>query len=78
MLTYIVCLGGITNGNDLVAAYARQSRHFPAPVVEMALQMADVGDRPQEYTKSQTVFTAGIIWTLFKAWVWGFRKQKSG
>lgn len=41
--------GGITNGNDLVAAYCRESGRFDPQVVEWALAMADVGDRPQLY-----------------------------
>jgi len=49
--------GGVTNGNDLVAAYARQSRHFPKPLVEIVLNVTDVGDRSQEYDKGQSVFT---------------------
>ncbi|OTA69172.1 ThiJ/PfpI family protein [Hypoxylon sp. EC38] len=43
--------GGVTNGNDLVAAYCRASKHFPDPIVEIACEMTDVGDRPQEYGK---------------------------
>ncbi|KAK3309569.1 class I glutamine amidotransferase-like protein [Chaetomium strumarium] len=42
--------GGVTNGNDLAAAYARESGRFPGPVAELALLMVDVGDRPQRYT----------------------------
>ncbi|KAI1409777.1 ThiJ/PfpI family protein [Hypoxylon sp. FL1857] len=41
--------GGITNGNDLVAAYCRASKHFPDPIVEIVCEMTEVGDRPQEY-----------------------------
>ncbi|EPE04053.1 hypothetical protein F503_04901 [Ophiostoma piceae UAMH 11346] len=41
--------GGITNGNDMVAAYARASKHFPPPVVELACSIADVGERGQMY-----------------------------
>ncbi|KAI1101112.1 ThiJ/PfpI family protein [Jackrogersella minutella] len=43
--------GGVTNGNDLVAAYCRASRHFPTPLVEILCEMMDVGERPQGYTK---------------------------
>ena len=42
--------GGITNGNDMVAAYLRQSKVFPRPVVELACSMADVGDRGEKYS----------------------------
>ncbi|KAJ2990524.1 hypothetical protein NUW58_g2907 [Xylaria curta] len=52
--------GGITNGNDLVAAYARASKYFPSAVVEIACKMADVGDRDQLYSESQTAFTLGM------------------
>ncbi|KAF6836877.1 ThiJ/PfpI family protein [Colletotrichum plurivorum] len=61
--------GGITNGNDLVAAYARASgKHFPAPVVEIACQMADVGDRGQEYGQGQTAYFVSFMWQVVKAW----------
>ncbi|KAI0116829.1 class I glutamine amidotransferase-like protein [Daldinia grandis] len=42
--------GGVTNGNDLVAAYCRATpRHFPRPTVEMAIETMEVGDRGREY-----------------------------
>ncbi|CCC10390.1 hypothetical protein SMACR_02961 [Sordaria macrospora] len=41
--------GGVTNGNDLVAAYTRQSRHFPGPVAELGLKFVEVDERPQGY-----------------------------
>lgn len=42
--------GGVTNGNDMVAACCRDSgARFPGPLVEAVLGMADVGDRPQGY-----------------------------
>lgn len=61
-----VRIGGVTNGNDLVAAYARTGKHFPSAVVEIACKMADVGDRGQEYAEGQTAFTLGVVWQLFK------------
>ena len=42
--------GGITNGNDMVAEYLRQSPIFPPAVVELALGMAEVGDRAHKLT----------------------------
>ncbi|KAK3328827.1 class I glutamine amidotransferase-like protein [Apodospora peruviana] len=63
--------GGVTNGNDLVAAYMRQSRHFPGPVGEMAMTLTDTGDRPQKYGSGQAVFTLGIVWQILKAVVMG-------
>ncbi|KAM0287662.1 hypothetical protein ACHAQH_000191 [Verticillium albo-atrum] len=41
--------GGITNGNDLMAAYARDGKFFTAEVAEIGIAMAEVGDRPHEY-----------------------------
>ncbi|KAF9074362.1 ThiJ/PfpI family protein [Rhodocollybia butyracea] len=42
--------GAVTNGNDLVSAYARQSKYFSKELVEITLDMMNVGDRPQEYS----------------------------
>ncbi|KAI8625143.1 ThiJ/PfpI family protein [Xylariaceae sp. FL1651] len=60
--------GGITNGNDLVVAYARAGKHFPATIVEIACKMADVGDRDQLYSEGQTTFTLGVVWLIIKGW----------
>ncbi|KAM7206966.1 hypothetical protein V8F33_000065 [Rhypophila sp. PSN 637] len=71
--------GGITNGNDLVAAYARhQTHHFPGPLAEFGIMMTEVGDRPQQYTKSQASVTIGVVWQIIKAVFMGFgSKSKS-
>jgi hypothetical protein len=46
----------VTNGNDLVVAYARETpRFFPAPVVETVAQLAEIGDRAREYGTVQAV-----------------------
>ncbi|GAP84099.1 putative family protein [Rosellinia necatrix] len=58
--------GGITNGNDLVAAYARAGKHFPSAVVEIACKMADVGDRAQRYEEGQAAFTLKMAWIIIK------------
>ncbi|WYZ34432.1 hypothetical protein EsH8_I_000708 [Colletotrichum jinshuiense] len=69
--------GGITNGNDLVAAYARSSdKHFPAPIVEIACQMADVGERAHLYEQGQTSFFVGFAWQIVKAWFTKPKKAK--
>ncbi|KAI0409596.1 class I glutamine amidotransferase-like protein [Xylaria palmicola] len=48
--------GGVTNGNDLVAAYARATpKYFPRALVELTCEQLEVGDRPQEYTKEMTI-----------------------
>ncbi|OAA49384.1 ThiJ/PfpI family protein [Metarhizium rileyi] len=41
--------GGVTNGNELVAAYARASQRWAQPVVEAGLMLTEVGDRGQFY-----------------------------
>ncbi|KAI1468891.1 class I glutamine amidotransferase-like protein [Daldinia caldariorum] len=42
--------GGVTNGNDLVAAYCRATpRHFPRSTAEIAITTMDLGDRGREY-----------------------------
>ncbi|KAI8632171.1 class I glutamine amidotransferase-like protein [Xylariaceae sp. FL1651] len=48
--------GGVTNGNDLVAAYCRASpQHFPRALVELICETLDVGDRPQQYLKEMAI-----------------------
>ncbi|KAM4059662.1 DJ-1/PfpI family protein [Hirsutella rhossiliensis] len=65
--------GGVTNGNDLMAAYARaSSKHWPPSIVEMCLMLTDVGDRGQVYGQRQGVFTAMFGWQLLKSWVASF------
>ncbi|KAJ4290713.1 hypothetical protein N0V88_006461 [Collariella sp. IMI 366227] len=68
--------GGITNGNDLVSAYARHSGRFPGPVVELGLVMTDTGDRPQAYGTGQTAMTLGVVWQVMRAVVMGLGKKK--
>ncbi|KXJ88009.1 hypothetical protein Micbo1qcDRAFT_215360 [Microdochium bolleyi] len=69
--------GGITNGNDLIAAYCRATpRLFPRPLVEIACEMTDVGDRAQQYSKSQTGFIATMVWNTFRAWLMGSGTSK--
>ncbi|POR36377.1 Isonitrile hydratase [Tolypocladium paradoxum] len=75
--------GGVTNGNDLMAAYARaSSKHWPEPLVEIGLQLTEVGDRGQFYVDSTSRFVLGFAWRLLRAWFAGFgsanRKIKAG
>ncbi|KAL1884305.1 hypothetical protein VTK73DRAFT_3289 [Phialemonium thermophilum] len=67
--------GGITNGNDLVAAYALQSDQFPRPLAEFVIKMAEVGDRPQAYRQGNTTFMLGFLWIILKALVTGKRRR---
>jgi hypothetical protein len=73
--------GGVTNGNDLVVAYARKTpRFFPPPVVEIVAQLADIGDRPRDYGTGQALWGMGMAFQLVRAWfmgTMGFGKVKS-
>ncbi|KAK4164257.1 class I glutamine amidotransferase-like protein [Cladorrhinum sp. PSN259] len=71
--------GGVTNGNDLVAAYMRANRDkFPGPVAEFAIMLTETGDRPQRYEIGQVRFTLGVVWQVLKAAVMGLgRKGKT-
>lgn len=64
--------GGVTNGNDLVAAYCRESGRLSGPVVEVGLKLADVGDRGQKYGGSEGVYFLGLGWQVVKAWFMSF------
>jgi hypothetical protein len=56
-----IYIGGVTNGNDLMAAYARQSKFWhDKAFVEVMLRLIDVGDRGQFYAESKEDMTAGI------------------
>ncbi|KAF7561144.1 hypothetical protein G7046_g3020 [Stylonectria norvegica] len=71
--------GGVTNGNDLMAAYARSGKHWAKPLAETGLMLTDVGDRGQVYRESATMFTVGAAWLMLKAWFAGGSKgTKSG
>ncbi|PGH14261.1 hypothetical protein AJ80_06001 [Polytolypa hystricis UAMH7299] len=68
--------GGITNGNDLVAAYIRET--FPGPLAEVICALADVGDRKREYETGLARDTGFFVWQIFRAFpvswwrrVWG-------
>lgn len=60
--------GGITNGNDLMAAYAKRSKRWPQPVVEIGLMLTDVEDRGQFYKNGTSAFMLGGAWSIVKAW----------
>lgn len=69
--------GGVTNGNDLVAAYARKNpKYWPGPVAEFGVTIAEVGDRPQRYETGQAAFTLGIVWQVIKAAVMSIGRRK--
>ncbi|KAF2197388.1 class I glutamine amidotransferase-like protein [Delitschia confertaspora ATCC 74209] len=61
--------GGITNGQDMAAAYIRQ--RWPGVAAETVLRMADVGERAQEYSTGSTVNNAWWVMNIARAWVGG-------
>ncbi|KAF4975413.1 hypothetical protein FZEAL_7792 [Fusarium zealandicum] len=62
--------GGVTNGNDLMVAYARaNSQHWPGPVAEIGAVLTDVGDRPQIFGEGQRRYVLGVAWQLVKGWL---------
>lgn len=78
MLTECASPGGITNGNELMAAYARGSPHWANKgVVEFGLKMTDVGERGKFYGEGATMFTLGVAWQIVKAWFVGGGKTKT-
>ncbi|KAJ6786277.1 hypothetical protein PWT90_00817 [Aphanocladium album] len=72
--------GGITNGNELAAAYARATQRWQQPVVELGLMLSEVGDRGQFYTEGNARFTLKFAWQLLKGWVlsWTTGQRKEG
>ena len=72
----LVNTGGITNGQEMVAAYIREK--FPGPAAEAALAMAGCGEKGIEYTSSTSQDNAWWLWQIVKAAVWGNGKAKKG
>lgn len=69
--------GGVTNGNDLVAAYCRGSpHHFPGPLVDIVCELTDVGDRPREYVKGQSAFILTMVYNASRAWLTGLMPRR--
>ena len=66
--------GGITNGQEIVAAYIREK--FPGPAAEAALAMAGCGEKGIEYTTSASQDNVWWLWQIVKAAVWGNGKAK--
>lgn len=69
--------GGVTNGNDLMAAYARSGKHWAKPLAETGLMLTDVGDRGQIYREGPTMFILGAAWQIVKAWFVTAPKSKA-
>lgn len=50
-----------------MAAYARDSKRWPQPVVELGLILVEVEDRGQFYQQGKSAFMLGAAWTIVKA-----------
>ncbi|KAG5778787.1 hypothetical protein H9Q73_007563 [Fusarium xylarioides] len=62
--------GGITNGNDLMAAYAQaQNKYWPKSISKLGAMLVDVGDRPQIYHQSQRKFFMVFAWQVIQSWL---------
>ncbi|KAF4342117.1 glycosyl transferase gt-a type structural fold [Fusarium beomiforme] len=71
--------GGITNGNDLMVAYAQaRNKFWPNSISKLGAMLVDVGDRPQMYSQGQRKFLMVFVWQVVKAWLFSminFRKD---
>ena len=63
---------GVSNGQDMVAAYVRNK--WPGPTTEVVLAMAEVGERGQEYGISKASDNAWWLWTIVRAWMFPYKK----
>lgn len=59
--------GGITVGNDMVAAYLREK--MSPELADLVCTMAEVGDRTREYDESKGAMRAGFVWLLMRS-IW--------
>ncbi|KAH7364343.1 PfpI endopeptidase-like protein [Rhexocercosporidium sp. MPI-PUGE-AT-0058] len=66
--------GGITNGQEMVAAYIREK--FPGPAAEATLEMAGVGDKGIEYNRAKSGDALWWLWQILKAITVGKRSVK--
>ncbi|KAL1968024.1 hypothetical protein VTN77DRAFT_2153 [Rasamsonia byssochlamydoides] len=57
--------GGVTNGNDLIATYLKET--YPGPVAQTVCAMAEVGDRPLKYKTGPTRSFLFFVWQFLKA-----------
>ena len=58
-------VGGITNGQDMVAAYIRE--RFNGELADLVCRMADVGERGQDYETGTVKETSWWIWLILRS-----------
>ncbi|KAH8587373.1 PfpI endopeptidase-like protein [Bisporella sp. PMI_857] len=66
--------GGITNGQEMVAAYLREK--FPGPLAEAVCAMADVGEKGLEYSTGKVRSNVWFLWLIIRS-VFVGKKEKS-
>ncbi|KAH6675522.1 PfpI endopeptidase-like protein [Halenospora varia] len=66
--------GGVTNGQEMVAAYLREK--FPGPVSNSVIAMADVGTKGIDYEHHSMFETVWWLWQIVKASTMGKSKWK--
>jgi len=69
-----VRVGGITNGQEMVAAYLREKHAGPA--TEAVLAMADVGEKGIEYSTGKARDNAFWLWQIIRSVFLGIGKEK--
>jgi len=69
-------LGGITNGQEMVAAYIKEE--YPGPLSETVCAMADVGEKDVLYDRGTAMENASWIWRILRAVVAGFIRKVRG
>ena len=63
------CSAGITNGQDMVAAFMRE--RWPAGLAQLVCKLADVGDRGKEYPNGQKAEVGSWLWLIVRSWMKG-------
>lgn len=70
----LTVIGGVTNGQEMVAAYLREK--FPGPVSNSVIAMADVGTKGIDYEHHSMFETVWWLWQIVKASTMGKSKWK--
>jgi hypothetical protein len=68
-------LAGVTNGQDMVAAYLHEK--FQTELADLVCAMAEVGDRGQEYDKGKVSNASWWVWLIFRSWWKGKSEVKA-
>ena len=75
MLLLMSRIGGITNGQEMVAEYIREN--FSGPAANAVLAMADVGTKGINYPTGKSRETLWWLWQILRSITVGNGKHKS-